>query len=581
MSKNLSQSAFDAWYKGVTAEERKELDAVKNDPAEINDRFAAPLAFGTAGMRGVVALGTFRMNVYTVARATAGLAKFINDLGKTAAERGVVISYDTRRFSVEFAKTVAAVLSKAKIKAYLFDNVHPVPLCSYAVRHLHAIAGVMITASHNPKEYNGYKVYGEDGAQMSPEDTAVVVKYIDAIEDYFSVEKDDIAFPETLVGLDDYALNDYVTVIGKSLDEDYYAEIAKLSLSPDAVKQYGKGLKLVYTPIHGSGYIPVTTVLDRMGINVTCVKEQTAFDTEFSTVPIPNPENPAALAMGIDLGNKIGADVVIGTDPDCDRMGIAVRDHSGNFRLLNGNQIGALLLNYILTRLSEDGTLPKNAAVVKTIVTTTLADRIAKSFGVTVFNVLTGFKFIGEKIKEWEKDGKYTFVFGYEESYGYLRGTHARDKDAVVASMLTAEMVCYYESKGIKLYDKLVELFEKFGYYKEAVTSIAYKGVTAMQEMANAMKELRKKTVDVLADEKVLAVSDYLSGITVSGGKKEPTGLPKSDVVKYILKDEQFVCVRPSGTEPKLKIYVLCYADSEDAATKKADELMNAVKKLL
>ena len=581
MSKNLSQSAFDAWYKGVTAEERKELDAVKNDPAEINDRFAAPLAFGTAGMRGVVALGTFRMNVYTVARATAGLAKFINDLGKTAAERGVVISYDTRRFSVEFAKTVAAVLSKAKIKAYLFDNVHPVPLCSYAVRHLHAIAGVMITASHNPKEYNGYKVYGEDGAQMSPEDTAVVVKYIDAIEDYFSVEKDDIAFPETLVGLDDYALNDYVTVIGKSLDEDYYAEIAKLSLSPDAVKQYGKGLKLVYTPIHGSGYIPVTTVLDRMGINVTCVKEQTAFDTEFSTVPIPNPENPAALAMGIDLGNKIGADVVIGTDPDCDRMGIAVRDHSGNFRLLNGNQIGALLLNYILTRLSEDGTLPKNAAVVKTIVTTTLADRIAKSFGVTVFNVLTGFKFIGEKIKEWEKDGKYTFVFGYEESYGYLRGTHARDKDAVVASMLTAEMVCYYESKGIKLYDKLVELFEKFGYYKEAVTSIAYKGVTAMQEMANAMKELRKKTVDVLADEKVLAVSDYLSGITVSGDKKEPTGLPKSDVVKYILKDEQFVCVRPSGTEPKLKIYVLCYADSEDAATKKADELMNAVKKLL
>jgi len=581
MSKNLSQSAFDAWYKGVTAEERKELDAVKNDPAEINDRFAAPLAFGTAGMRGVVALGTFRMNVYTVARATAGLAKFINDLGKTAAERGVVISYDTRRFSVEFAKTVAAVLSKAKIKAYLFDNVHPVPLCSYAVRHLHAIAGVMITASHNPKEYNGYKVYGEDGAQMSPEDTAVVVKYIDAIEDYFSVEKDDIAFPETLVGLDDYALNDYVTVIGKSLDEDYYAEIAKLSLSPDAVKQYGKGLKLVYTPIHGSGYIPVTTVLDRMGINVTCVKEQTAFDTEFSTVPIPNPENPAALAMGIDLGNKIGADVVIGTDPDCDRMGIAVRDHSGNFRLLNGNQIGALLLNYILTRLSEDGTLPKNAAVVKTIVTTTLADRIAKSFGVTVFNVLTGFKFIGEKIKEWEKDGKYTFVFGYEESYGYLRGTHARDKDAVVASMLTAEMVCYYESKGIKLYDKLVELFEKFGYYKEAVTSIAYKGVTAMQETANAMKELRKKTVDVLADEKVLAVSDYLSGITVSGDKKEPTGLPKSDVVKYILKDEQFVCVRPSGTEPKLKIYVLCYADSEDAATKKADELMNAVKKLL
>ena len=581
MSENISKSAFDVWYKGVTADERRELDAIKNDPGEINDRFAAPLAFGTAGMRGVVALGTFRMNVYTVSRATAGLARFINSIGKDAAERGVVISYDTRRFSVEFAKTVAAVLSKAKIKSYLFDNVHPVPLCSYAVRHLHAIAGVMITASHNPKEYNGYKVYGEDGAQMSPEDTAVVVRYIDEITDYFSVEKDEVPFPDSLVGLDNEKLNDYVTVIGKSLDEDYYAEIAKLSLSPDAVKKYGKSLKLVYTPIHGSGYIPVTTVLDRMGISVTCVKEQTVFDTEFSTVPIPNPENPAALAMGITLGNEIGADVVIGTDPDCDRMGLAVRDHSGQLRLLNGNQIGALLLNYILTRLSEDGTLPKNAAVVKTIVTTTLADRIAKSFGVTVYNVLTGFKFIGEKIKEWERDGKHTFVFGYEESYGYLRGTHARDKDAVVASMLTAEMVCYYESKGIKLFDVLMGLFEKFGYYKESVASIAYKGVTAMQEMGEAMKALRQKKIDVLADEKVLAVSDYLSGVTVRDGKESPTGLPKSDVVKYILKDEQFVCVRPSGTEPKLKVYVLCYADSEDAAEKKADALMSSIKKEL
>lgn len=578
----MTRSIFDVWYNSVSEAERQELDAIKNNPEEINDRFAAPLAFGTAGMRGVVGLGTYRMNVYTVARATAGLAAFINSVGKDKAERGVVISYDTRRFSLEFAKKAAEVLSAAGIKAHLFDNVHPVPMCSYAIRRLNAFAGIMITASHNPKEYNGYKVYGEDGAQMSPEDTAVVVKYINEIEDYFSVKCDNLVFPETINGLDNVKINDFVTIIGKSVDEDYYAEISKLSLSPEAVKKYGKNLKLVYTPIHGSGYIPVTTVLDRMGINVTCVKEQTKFDTEFSTVPIPNPENPQTLKMGIELGNEIGADVVIGTDPDCDRMGLAVRDDTGTFRLLNGNQIGALLLDYIITRLTESGTMPKNPAVVKTIVTTTLADRIAKAANVKVFNVLTGFKFIGEKIKEWEKSGEYTFLFGYEESYGYLRGTHARDKDAVVASMLTAEMVCYYESVGKGLYKRLIELFDKFGYYREEVASIAYKGVTAMSDMSAAMSALRAKTIRSLAGYDVLAVSDYLKGVTVNGnGTKEPTDLPESDVLKFILENEQFVCVRPSGTEPKLKIYVLCYDADAEKAKIKAEKLMAAIREEL
>jgi phosphoglucomutase len=578
----MTRSIFDVWYNSVSEAERQELDAIKNNPEEINDRFAAPLAFGTAGMRGVVGLGTYRMNVYTVARATAGLAAFINSVGKDKAERGVVISYDTRRFSLEFAKKAAEVLSAAGIKAHLFDNVHPVPMCSYAIRRLNAFAGIMITASHNPKEYNGYKVYGEDGAQMSPEDTAVVVKYINAIEDYFSVKCDNLVFPEIINGLDNVKINDFVTIIGKSVDEDYYAEISKLSLSPEAVKKYGKNLKLVYTPIHGSGYIPVTTVLDRMGINVTCVKEQTKFDTEFSTVPIPNPENPQTLKMGIELGNEIGADVVIGTDPDCDRMGLAVRDDTGTFRLLNGNQIGALLLDYIITRLTESGTMPKNPAVVKTIVTTTLADRIAKAANVKVFNVLTGFKFIGEKIKEWEKSGEYTFLFGYEESYGYLRGTHARDKDAVVASMLTAEMVCYYESVGKGLYKRLIELFDKFGYYREEVASIAYKGVTAMSDMSAAMSALRAKTIRSLAGYDVFAVSDYLKGVTVhENGTKEPTNLPESDVLKFILENEQFVCVRPSGTEPKLKIYVLCYDADAEKAKIKAEKLMAAIREEL
>ncbi|NCA93020.1 phospho-sugar mutase, partial [bacterium] len=550
---------FDIWYNNVSDYEKKELAIIKDNDNEINERFALPLSFGTAGMRGLVGLGTFRMNNYTVARATLGLAKFINTLSG-AAERGVVISYDTRRFSLDFAKKAACVLSAAKIKSYLFENVHPVPMCSFAIRHLNAAAGIMITASHNPKEYNGYKVYGADGAQMSIEDTDVVVKYINQITDYFSIEADLVKFPAEIIGMDNVKINDYITIIGESVDNVYYDIISSLSLSPNAVKKYGKQIKLVYTPIHGSGYIPVTTILGKMGIEVSLVKAQCAPDTEFSTVPMPNPENPAALKMGIAQGNLIGADVVIGTDPDCDRMGLAVRDFQGEFRLLNGNQIGALLLDYILTRLKEENNLPSNGAVVKTIVTTTLADRICEAFGVKVFDVLTGFKFIGEKIKEWEKTNEYTFLFGYEESFGYLRGTHARDKDAVVASMLTAEMACYYESIGKGLFQRLNELFHIYGYYHEDVTSIAYQGVAAMEDMAAAMTKLRAKKITELGGEKVFFVSDFIKKTTVySDGTTEKITLPSTDAIKFGLDNGQFVCVRPSGTEPKLKVYVLCY----------------------
>lgn len=569
---------YDVWYKKVTDEEKKELTGIGEE--EIKERFSAPLAFGTAGMRGIVGMGTYRMNVYTVARATSGLAQFILSLGKKEAERGVVVSYDTRRFSKEFAQKTAAVLSAYGVKAYLFDTVHPVPMCSFAIRKINAIAGVMITASHNPKEYNGYKVYGEDGAQMSPEDTEKVVKFISET-DYFDVKQDKVLFPD-ITGMDNVKINENITVIGKTVDEAYYNEIMKLSLSPEAVEKLGGQLKLVYTPIHGSGYVPVTTILKKQGINVTCVAEQALPDTEFSTVPIPNPENPAALAMGIELGNKIGADVVIGTDPDCDRMGLAVRDDTGTFRLLNGNQIGVLLLDYIITRLKESKSMPAHPAVVKTIVTTSLADRLAKKNGVTVFNVLTGFKFIGEKIKEWEASGEYEYIFGFEESYGSLRGTHARDKDAVVASMLTAEMVCYYQSIGKGLYGRLQEIFAEFGYYCEEVTSIAYKGVGAMAEMAEAMKKMRAKTIEKIAEEKVVSVQDILAGTeTFSDGRQEKLSLPKSDVLKYCLSDEQFVCVRPSGTEPKLKVYVLCFDKNAADAKKKAVALLEGIKKEL
>ena len=563
------------WLENCDEDGKKELLAIRDDEKEIKERFTLPLAFGTAGMRGTIALGISNMNVYTVARATKGLADYVNGLGKAEAERGVVVSYDTRRKSFDFALITARVLAANKIKVRLFEDVRPVPMCSYAVRHTNAIAGVMITASHNPKEYNGYKVYGEDGAQMSPEATAVVVDFIDKT-DYFGIALADVKTCKRneIKGKDNFALNDYITVIGKSLDEDYYAEISKLSLSPEAVKAEGAKMKLVYSPIHGSGYVPVTTMLSRMGIKAEVVEEQKDPDTEFSTVQMPNPEQPDALALGIKLADKISADVVIGTDPDCDRMGVAVRDDKGEFVLLTGNQIGALLLDYILLRHKERGDLPANGAVVKTIVTTNLADKIAKSYGMTVYDVLTGFKFIGEKIKEWEGSGKHTFMFGYEESYGYLSGTHARDKDAVVASMLFSEMVCYYQYIGKKLYDRLQEIFEKYGYFAETSKSFAFKGLDGMQKMAYIMEKARKEYFDEFAGIKTVSKLDFKKRVEVfADGKTAPITLPETNVIKYTLGNDEWVCIRPSGTEPKLKVYVSVNAKS----AKEADERRKAV----
>ena len=578
----MYKETFLNWYNGVTEEERRELDLIKNDEQEIKERFALDLAFGTAGMRGEVGLGTYRMNAYTVKRATEGVAKYLISLGKEAMERGVVIAYDTRRFSREFALNVSEVLTAYNIKGYLFEDVRPVPMCSYAVRALGAEVGIMITASHNPKEYNGYKVYGPDGAQMSPEATKKVVKFIEEITDPFSVKYTPISMDKFPKGVENVALSETVTIIGKSVDQGYFDSLDKLSLSPEIVKERGADIKLVYTPIHGAGYYPVTTMFKRKGINATIVEEQANPDTEFSTVRVPNPENADTLSMGIALGNKIGADVVLGTDPDSDRLGVAVRDDKGEFVLLSGNQIGILLLDYILSKKIEDGTLPKNGAVVKTIVTSTLADRLATKRGATVFNVLTGFKFIGEKIKEWEQSGDYTYLFGFEESYGSLIGTHARDKDAVIASVTFAEMLMYLESKGSGVYQRLQEIFAEFGYYSEANTSITYKGLSGMSDMKKVMENLRAKTITAIDDEKVLAVSDYLKGETVNAdGSKAKITLPKSDVVYITLNDGQFICIRPSGTEPKLKIYVLVFDADNDSAKAKSDRLMRATKKLL
>ena len=482
----------------LNEKEIKELTQIEADEKEIEYRFGKDLEFGTAGMRGLIGMGTNMMNVYTVRRATQGLSEYIKTLGEKAKARGVVISYDTRRMSVEFAYDAAVVLASNGIKTYLFCDVHPVPMLSYAVRELKTIAGIMITASHNPKEYNGYKVYGDDGAQMSPEATAKVVEYIDQIGDCLS---DKILY--------DQKVEKKINVVPKRVDKKYYKTIKKLSLSPKEVKKVGKQIKLVYTPVHGSGYIPVTTILKKMGICATLVPEQTQKDTEFSTVEVPNPEIKETLTLGIKMADFKNADVVFGTDPDCDRLGVAIRDNSGEFVTLSGNQTGILLLDYILRRLKETGKLTQKGFVVKSFVTTGMAKLIADDYGVELIETPVGFKFIGEKIKQLDDTGKRKYLFGFEESCGYLRGTHCRDKDAVVASMLFAEMVCYYTFNNIGVYQRLQELYQKYGFVFDTNVSVAYSGLNAMKEMNAVVDKMKTVTVNEVCGIKVLATRDY------------------------------------------------------------------------
>ena len=576
------QLRYNEWLASdeVSAEDKARLTALTED--EKKEMFFAPLEFGTAGMRGVLDVGINRMNFFTVRRATKGLADYVNTLGKEACERGVVISYDTRKYSSEFAIEVAKVLSANGINAYLFEDVRPVPMCSFAIRHLNAVAAVMITASHNPKIYNGYKVYGDDGAQMSPESTEKVVAFIDKTP-YFGIRTANVeACAKCIKGKDNEKLDEHITVIGKSVDDAYFAELEKLSLSPEAVKSHGKNVRIVYTPIHGSGYMPVTTILGRMGIKVNVVEAQAKPDTEFSTVRVPNPEEADTLKLGVELANEIGSDIVIGTDPDADRMGVAIRNDKGEFVLLNGNQIGVLLLNYILRRKKENGTLPANGALVKTIVTTELARKLADSYGVTTFDVLTGFKFIGEKIKEWEDSGEYEYLFGFEESYGSLVGTHSRDKDAVVAAMTFAEMVCYLDSVGESVYGVLQDIFKKFGYFVEKATSVTFGGLDGMEKMKNIMLSLRGAKYTNIEGTPVLAVSDFVDRKkTNADGSVEAITLPGTNALKLHLANGDWICVRPSGTEPKLKFYVATSKSTQAEATALADKYLAYMRELV
>lgn len=571
-------SIYNAWLHDdrLIGELKEELLAIKDKDEDILYRFGASLKFGTAGMRGFIGAGTNMMNVYTVKRATKGLSDYVIGLGKAATNRGVVISYDTRRKSKEFAYAAAGVLVKNGIKTYVYANARPVPMLSYAVRKLNCVAGIMITASHNPKEYNGYKVYGEDGAQMSPEATSTVVSFINKIDDYLSVDGIDFSVNAAKSDFEKYG----VTLLNRDFEENYYQELLKLGLSSEAVKREGENIKLVYTSVHGTGYEPVTTVLKAMGINATVVEEQVKPDTEFSTVEVPNPEYKETLSMGIALADKIKADVVFGTDPDCDRLGVALRNPKGEFVALSGNQVGVLMLNYVLTRLKEDGKLRKDSFAVKSFVSTGLAKSVADGFGVEIKETPVGFKFIGEKIKQAEESGVGDYVFGFEESCGYLRGTHARDKDAVVASMLFAELVCYYAYKKVSVFDVLEGIYQKFGYCVDKTISIGFTGLNAMDEMNAAVDKMREKTVEYIGDEKVLAVRDYLSGERKTGYKVEKLEYSDLNCLYYELSNGGFVCLRPSGTEPKLKIYYSVSAKTLELANEKFNRVSASFEKI-
>lgn len=552
-----------------------ELKSIADNDEAIKDAFGAELEFGTAGMRGVIGYGTNRMNIYTVRRATKGLADFIKANGKAAMQRGVAISYDTRNKSELFARVAAGVLLYNDIKVYVYPEPRPVPMLSYAVRNLNAFAGIMITASHNPKEYNGYKVYGEDGAQMSPENTAEVVKYISENNDYLSIKE------KSIESIKSKNKPSQLVVIGKSFEKRYYEELVRLALSRKAVKKYGKKLKIVYTPIHGSGYVPVTTILKKIGIKPVLVESQVNPDPNFSTVEVPNPEFKETLAQGIALANKVKADVVFGTDPDCDRLGVAIRNNEGEFEALTGNQTGILLLDYILLRLKAEGKLPKNGIVVKSFVSTDMAKSICDNYGVELVETPVGFKFIGEKIKECEESGEKEFIFGFEESCGYLRGTHARDKDAVVASMLFAEMTCFYQYIGKSVYGRLCEIYEKYGYALDETDSIKYSGLDAMAKMNACVQKMRDVAVENVGIYTVSATRDYLSGKRKSADGETTMDIKGVNCVYYELLSGGFICLRPSGTEPKLKIYYSVRSKDKAHAESQLAELKKEFCKLL
>ena len=544
------------------ADTKKELENIKGNEKEIEDRFYTDLEFGTAGLRGIIAAGTNRINIYTVRRATFGLANYIiKNTTEEEKERGVVIAHDNRHMSREFCLEAANTLAACGIKAYIFDSLRTTPELSFAVRKLHTIAGIVITASHNPPEYNGYKVYWEDGAQVMPEIASAITAEVNAITDYSTIPtiKDE--------------QKDLVVMLDDKQDTAFIEAVKTQVIKTELVKKVGKEFKIVYTPLCGTGNVPVTRALAEVGFeNVIVVPEEQNPDPNFAGIEYPNPEEHKALTRGIALAKAEGADLVIATDTDCDRVGVAVKTTTGDYALLTGNQIGAMLTNYIIESSKEENKLDPKATLVKTIVTSEFGADIARANNLDVINVLTGFKFIGQKIKSFEESGDRTYLFGYEESYGYLVGTHARDKDGVVASLLISEMAAYYYDKGMSLYEGLKELYKKYGYFKEKTIALTLKGIEGLAKIKEIITYFRENDIKEFNNTKVVDLKDYQKGID---------DLPKSNVLKYFLEDGSWIAVRPSGTEPKLKFYVAVKGQDESECAGKIANIESDINKII
>ncbi|PGE94754.1 phosphoglucomutase [Bacillus pseudomycoides] len=552
-------------YVNLDAELKEQLENMKQDEKKIEDSFYKNLEFGTGGMRGELGAGTNRLNVYTVRKATKGLAHFIEKLGEEAKKRGVVVAYDSRHKSPEFAMEVAATLGAHGITTYVFESLRPTPVLSFAVRYLHTVSGIVLTASHNPPEYNGYKVYGEDGGQLPPKEADELISYVNEVEDELTVEVADV---------EQLKADGLLHIIGQEVDDAYLEQLKTVIINKEMVQEVGKDLKIVFTPLHGTSNIPARRGLEAVGFtDVTVVKEQELPDPNFSTVKSPNPEEHAAFELAIRDGEKVGADVLIATDPDADRLGVAVRNHAGEYQVLTGNQTGALMLDYLLSQKKQNGTLPENGVVLKTIVTSEIGRTIAKAYGLDTVDTLTGFKFIGEKIKQYEESGQYEFQFGYEESYGYLIRPFCRDKDAVQSVLFACEVAAYYKSQGKTLYNGLLEVFAKYGFFREDLVSLTLKGKDGAEKIQEMMASFRENPPKEVAGLTVNSVEDYKSSIITSliDGNKEEIHLPKSNVLKYQLADGSWFCLRPSGTEPKIKFYFGV----------KDDSLQNSEQKLL
>ena len=549
---------YELWMNSPDVDEqtKAELLAIRDDPREIEERFYTELEFGTAGLRGILGAGDNRMNVYNVRKATEGLARYLTKT--VSGQPRVCIAYDSRHCSDLFAKESACVLAAHGVQVFLYSTLHSVPQLSFTILELSCDAGIVITASHNPPKYNGYKVYGRTGGQAAPDDAAAITDCIRAVEGFKTAYKP----------YDEAIADGSIRLIGKEVDEVYYQKTMTLLTQPELVRQKGRDLKLVYTPLHGSGNVPVREILKRIGVtNVTVVKEQEAPDGDFPTVKAPNPEDPNAFTLAFRYAEEVGATVIIGTDPDSDRLGLAVKKTDGTWAVLTGNQIGAILIHSLLSSYKATGKLPDNGLIVRSIVSTRLADAIAARFGVECREVLTGFRFISEQIADCERTHARTFLFGFEESYGFLAGGFARDKDAICAAMLVAEACVIYAEKGMSLYDALTEIYETYGYYREKVKSYTLEGKEGIEAIRRAMAKLREHPLTAIAGAAVTRTEDF--------EKPEETGLPRSNVLRMTLDDGAWITVRPSGTEPKLKLYIGAHEKTDEAVQRRLDELMN------